>query len=65
MNTGDVIFQLMTIFLIVLFFVSLGFFVKVVLTGQRQKANSIMRLEERLDRTEEKLDRIISLLEKQ
>lgn len=56
MNLGDIMLTSVIIFLIVLFFVSLALFMKGYLTGQRNKRK-------RSEQIEEKLDRIIELLE--
>lgn len=54
---GDVIFQLLPLVLMLVFFGSLGLFVSRLLRNQKERTASSIRIEE-------KLDRIIELLEK-
>lgn len=55
-NVGDIIFQIIFILLIILFFVSLTLFVRRMSITQRKRAENNMKVEQ-------KLDRIIELLE--
>ncbi|MBO8178574.1 MAG: DUF4083 domain-containing protein [Bacillus sp. (in: Bacteria)] len=57
MHMGDVIFQLYIFLMLILIFVSFAFFISSLLKNQRQKVQSSKHLEQ-------KLDRIIELLEK-
>jgi len=55
-NVGDIIFQLIFILLIILFFVSLTLFIRRMSVTQRKRAENNTKVEQ-------KLDRIIELLE--
>jgi len=56
-NIVDLVLQGFVFLLVILFFVSLYLFVKRILTNQKEKAKNNAKLEE-------KLDKIIELLEK-
>lgn len=55
-TVGDIVFQIVFILLIVLFFVSLMLFIRRMWNTQRKNAENNMKMEQ-------KLDRIIELLE--
>ncbi|WP_313957123.1 DUF4083 domain-containing protein [Siminovitchia fortis] len=56
MNIGDIVFQMIFILLIVLFFVSLTLYVRRISINQRKRVQNNAKIEQ-------KLDRIIELLE--
>ena len=56
-NIGDIIFQVVVFLLIILFFVSLASFVRTLIKNQKRSVQSNSMIEE-------KLDKIIELLEK-
>jgi membrane protein implicated in regulation of membrane protease activity len=58
LNIGDIIFQLIVFSLIVLFFVSIGAFFRSLFKNQRTNVQQNSQIEQ-------KLDRIIELLEKE
>lgn len=55
-NIGDIVFQMIFILLIVLFFVSLTLYVRRISINQRKRVQNNAKIEQ-------KLDRIIELLE--
>ncbi|QOR68201.1 DUF4083 family protein [Cytobacillus suaedae] len=57
MNIADIVFQLFIFLLIILFFVSIGAFVRSLFKNQRTNVQQNSQIEQ-------KLDRIIELLEK-
>jgi energy-converting hydrogenase Eha subunit H len=58
-NIGDVIFQIITILLVVLFFISLFLFVRRLLKNQFYRNDALKRIEDKLDKIIENQERQI------